>query len=133
MGSDIKETCEMFSMSYSMRRLGNRYIINKILNNHSEHEIQEKLNAHFKLSEEYLNKDSIKEVVIPRYEPEEPEEDLSSKPDYYRYKVQTNTLKSKFARKEQNIRSLIEKCFTAPLIYCLLKIKVLGKSRHCII
>lgn len=114
--NDIKETCEMFSMSYSMRRLGNRYIINKIFNNYSEHEIQEKLNNRFKLSEEYLNKDSVKEEIVPRYEPEEPKTDLSSQPDYYRYKVQTTALKSKFAKKEQNVRSLIEKCFPAPQI-----------------
>lgn len=116
MGQDIKETCEMFSISYSMRRLGNKYIINKILNNYSEHEIKEKLNARFKLSDEYLNKDSVKDCIVPRYEPEEPKVDLSTQPDYYRYKVQTNALTSKYEKKEQNVRSLIEKCFPGPQI-----------------
>ena len=116
MGQDIKKTCEMFSISYSMHRLGNKYIINKILNSYSEHEIQEKLNVRFKLSEEYLNNDSVKDCILPIYEPEEPKVDLSTQPDYYRYKVQTTTLKSKFEKKEQNVRSLIEKCFPGPQI-----------------
>ena len=106
---DLKETCEIFSMSYSMRRLGNRFVINRILNNHTEKEIKEKLNSHFNLSTKYLNK-----VDTANYEPEEEKATISSKPNYYNYKVQVNSLKSKFIKKEQSIRELIEKCFPAP-------------------
>ena len=106
---DIKKTCEIFSMSYSMRRLGNRFVINRILNNHTEQEIKEKLDSYFNLSIEYLNK-----IDTTNYEPEEEKVSISSKPNYYNYKVQVNSLKSKFIKKEQNVRELIEKCFPAP-------------------
>ena len=106
---NIKDTCEIFSMHYSMRRLGNRFVINKILNNRTENEIKEKLNSHFKLSIDYLNN-----IDTNNYEPEEEKVTISSKPDYYTYKVQVNSLKSKFIKKEQNVRELVEKCFPAP-------------------
>ena len=76
---NIKDTCEIFSMHYSMRRLGNRFVINKILlNNRTENEIKEKLNSHFKLSIDYLNN-----IDTTNYEPEEEKITISSKPDYY--------------------------------------------------
>lgn len=105
----FEDTCKMFSVSKSMRMFGVSYVIDKILNNHSENEIKEKLNSHFNLATEYLN-----EIDTTDYEAEEEKVTISSKPNYYNYKVQVNSLKSKFIKKEQNVRELVEKCFPAP-------------------
>ena len=111
--SDIEETCKIFSISNSMRRLGKRFVVNRILNKFTVAEIKDKLNNKFKLSDKYLNEEIPKKTENEiKYEETKPPE--ISKPNYYNYKTQTNRFKSQFDKKEKEVRGLIEKCFPAP-------------------
>lgn len=107
MAYDIKETSELFSISFS--GFGNRFVINRIFNKYSYDEIKKRLDSHFNLSVEFLseieevsNKNKNKKITF------------SSKPTYYEYKSKTNILKNNFLKEKQITRDLIEKCFPAP-------------------